>query len=130
MNTLQFAHDRLTEYSFCPVYHVKSKVDQNGNMISSPYCVSIFCPLPCLDGFIKLLNHLIPEFKIVYMIHEETQELVIYPLNEEYQYIANQIYSSQRAEQLECVLRMIDDHFPGDEVLIHALAKKFEKIVK
>lgn len=120
MHTLQHAYELLTEKGFCPVYHCKLKADGKGNLISSPYALSVHCPVNMLE---KYMPSIPAGYKVVYW--PEFKEIRIMPENAKFQFIANQIYSCIHTEQLDCCAKMIETHFPENEILISLLIRVY-----
>jgi len=124
MNTLQHAHDKLTELKFSPYYQHKVKV-LNGKLIYVPYAVVFYCPTKLLEKYLTVLERELPGYKLIHF--ESTQEMLMYPEDRKLQFVANQIYMSETVDQLINASRLVEFHYPENTELIGVLKKKFNE---
>lgn len=123
MRTLQYAYERLTQLGLSPYYQSKAKVYKDGKIIYSPYAVFVYCPQKLLSKYLKLLEDNLPHFKLVYF--SEFSQLMIKPIDEKFQVVANTIESCETVEHVISAARLIENNYPENGVLLCALVKKF-----
>jgi nitrate reductase NapAB chaperone NapD len=94
----------------------------------SPYSVIVHCQQQYIGRYVKLLNRILPHFKVTYC--NNMQELLIEPEDKKLQVIANAVESCQTLDQVETAARLIENSYPEDAGLISALTKKFNLLYK
>lgn len=127
MKTLQQAHQVLSDYNLSPVYFSKVRVGKDGKLLQSPIALSVYVPMAYLSKYMTLFSRVIPGFQLNY--DSVSQQMLIFPTDKKFQFIANMIYSSMTEEQLYSVGNMINTHYPEDPTLISELTKKFSNFV-